>query len=123
MADAPELRYVLGVAYPANRVDGHGEFMTAEDVRRAAWEFIQNPEIGLQHEDGTLGHARVVESYIWNFPDQTMTGVDGAGQTVHTGDWLVGAVFDEPTWAAIKAGKFTGWSIQGVAARKPNQEL
>lgn len=114
-----EERYVLGIAYPANRVDGHGDFMRPETVQKAAWDYIQKGEIGLHHQDGTVGHATVVESYIYRGPDWVQTAADGSQQIVKSGDWLVGAVFDEPTWADIKAGKYNGWSIQGMASRRP----
>lgn len=118
-----ESRYVLGVAYPANRVDGHGEFMNAEDVQKSAWGFLRKgQQIGLHHADGTIGHADVAESYIYRGPDWTQEAVDGSTQVVKSGDWLVGVIFDEPTWALVKSGHFNGWSIQGLAARRPNQE-
>lgn len=118
-----EERYVLGIAYPANRVDGHDEFMTTDTVQKAAWGYVsKGGQIGLHHADGTVGHAEVVESYIYRGPDWTQTAADGSTQVVKSGDWLVGAVFDEPTWELIKSGQFTGWSIQGLAARRPAKE-
>ena len=33
------------------------------------------------------------------------------------GKSLLGAIFDPPTWAAVKAGQLTGWSIDGVGRR------
>ncbi|QAY16118.1 capsid maturation protease [Arthrobacter phage Sonali] len=117
-----EERYVLGIAYPADRVDGHGEYMTQETVQKAAWGYLQHGQIGLHHADGTVGHATVVESYIYRGPDWKQTAADGSEQIVKSGDWLVGAVFDEPTWALIKSGQFNGWSIQGLASRRPATE-
>lgn len=115
-------RYVLGVAYPANRVDGHGDFMVEQTVQKAAWGYIRKGDVGLHHIDGTVGHAEVVESYIYRGPDWVQTAVDGSQQIIKAGDWLVGAVFDEPTWKLIKSGHFNGWSIQGLAARRPPKE-
>jgi hypothetical protein len=117
-----EERYVLGIAYPADRVDGHGEYMTATTVQKAAWDYLRKGQIGLHHADGTVGHANIVESYIYRGPDWTQQAADGSQQVVKSGDWLVGAVFDEPTWADVKSGKFNGWSIQGLASRRPNSE-
>lgn len=117
-----EERYVLGIAYPANRVDGHGEFMTTDTVQKSAWGFIGKGQIGLHHTDGSTGHAEVVESYVYRGPDWSQTAADGSTQVVKSGDWLVGAVFDEPTWELVKSGHFNGWSIQGLAARRPAQE-
>lgn len=119
---ATEERYVLGVAYPADRVDGHGDFMKAETVQKMAWDYLRRGEVGLHHRDGTEGHADVVESYIYRGPDWHQTAADGTAQIVKSGDWLLGAVFDAPTWELVKSGKFNGWSIQGLAARRPVQE-
>ncbi|QGJ93454.1 capsid maturation protease [Arthrobacter phage Mufasa8] len=117
----PEERYVLGVAYPANRPDGHGDYMVPETVEKAAWGYYQTGDVGLQHRDGTIGHATVVESYIYRGPDWKQRGADGSEQIIKSGDWLLGAILDEPTWEAVKKGDFTGWSIQGAGVRLRNQ--
>lgn len=115
-------RYVLGIAYPADRVDGHGDTMTARTVQKAAWDYLRKGAVGLHHADGTVGHADVVESYIYRGPDWVQTATDGTTQIVKSGDWLLGAVFDAPTWDRIQKGQFNGWSIQGLAARRPAQK-
>lgn len=114
-------RFAWGVAYPANRVDGHGEYMTPETVEAAAWSFLRDGgrQIGFQHADGTLGHGQVVESAIWRADPWTTTGIDGEPQTINPGDWVLGVVFDDPGWREIKAGKARGWSIDGLGKRKP----
>lgn len=113
-----EQRFTLGVAYPANTVDGHGEFMDPADVEHACWGYLaQGRQVGVQHTDGTVGHGTVVESYIWRGPDWTIDQ-----QTIHAGDWLLGVVWDEPTWQRIKNGDLTGFSIQGLGSRIPNTE-
>jgi hypothetical protein len=114
-----EQRYALGVAYPADQLDGHGEFMTPEDVEQAAWGFLRlGPQVGLYHADGTIGHAQVVESYIYRGPDWQL-----GDQTVHAGDWLLGVIFDPDTWELVKAGRIVGWSIQGIGSRIPDTEI
>jgi hypothetical protein len=118
-----EERYVLGVAYQAGRdplikrgADGGRDFFTADELEKASRTFLKSGamQIGIEHADGTMGHADVVESYIyrgplWQQPD---------GTVVKSGDWLVGAVLDEPTWAQVKTGRITGWSPQGTAKRR-----
>lgn len=116
-----DVHYVLGVAYPANRVDGHGEFMSAVSVRKSARTFLgpEGLEVGLQHVDGTVGHGNVVDSFVWpdGAPDWVTVGVDGREQVIKSGDWLLGVEFDAQTWPAIRTGKYNGWSIQGMGAR------
>jgi hypothetical protein len=116
-----EQRYVLSLAYPAGRdarivkgADGARDFFTPVELEKAAWEFLASrPEVGLQHADGTVGAAQVVESYIYRGPAWDV----GNGVVVKSGDWLVGAICDETTWADVKKGKYTGISMQGMARR------
>lgn len=124
-----EQRYLLGIAYQAGPdpriatgADGSRDFFSPQELEKAAWEFAKSSRsIGLHHAGGTEGHADVVESYVYRGPDWDL----GDGVIVKAGDWLLGAVLDEPTWELYKAGEFTGWSPQGTAKRRrptPNPE-
>lgn len=113
-------RYTLGVAYPARRIgkvddgaDTHGDYMSAEDLELAAWRFLERPDVGVMHADGTGGAAKVVESYIYRGPTWKVDD-----QVVEPGDWLVGAVWSEEAWPSIAKGQLTGWSMQGMATRE-----
>jgi hypothetical protein len=106
-----ESRYTLGIAYPANEVDAHGDFTDAAELEEAAWNFmVKSRNIGTDHEDGTDFSGTVVESYIYRGPDWT-----SGEETITPGDWLVGAVWAEESWDRVKKGELTGWSIQGLA--------
>ena len=114
-----EKRFVLGIAYQAGRnpliklgADGHRDFFTAEELERAAWQFMKSRESGVMHVDGTLGHADIVESYIYRGPDW-----DVGGTIVKSGDWVIGAKLDKIAWQAVKDGRLTGWSPQGSGNR------
>jgi hypothetical protein len=112
-------RFVLGVAYPADRLDGHDEFMTKEEVEKAAWDYARNHRrIGFYHVDGTEGHADVVESYIWRGPDWITTDIDGKEQVIKAGDWVMGAILDQPGFDLVRRRKADGWSVDGVARRR-----
>jgi hypothetical protein len=115
-----ESRYVLGVAYPAHELDGHDEGMTGPTVEQTAWGYLADGgrQIGLFHADQTVGHATVVESYVYRGPDWELTDASGQTQVVKAGDWLLGAVFDEPAWRLVKAGRVQGWSIDGAGKRR-----
>lgn len=109
-----EQRYTLGIAYPANEVDAHGEFASASALEQAAWSALgRGVTAGIQHRPGTDGAGRVVESYIWRAAETRI-----GDETVKPGDWLVGCLWSSEAWAAIKAGTLTGYSIQGVARVK-----
>ncbi|MFJ9771226.1 XkdF-like putative serine protease domain-containing protein [Kitasatospora sp. NPDC101157] len=122
----PEQRYVLGIAYQAGPdpriqrgADGGRDFFTPAELEKAAWSFLQDggAQVGIGHVDGTTGAATVVESYIWRGPDWDL----GDGTVVKAGDWLVGAILDEPAWQLYKSGRITGFSPQGMARRIPNR--
>jgi hypothetical protein len=114
-------RYTLGVAYPVDEVDAHGDFTDAAELEKAAWLFMEDviakgeAGVGTDHEDGTDGAAQVVESYIYRGPQWVD---EESGEVVaKAGDWLVGAVWSEAGWERVQKGELVGWSIQGLATR------
>ena len=116
-----ERRYTLTVAYPADRADvavaadGHRDFASKSAVEDAAWNYLRKGgKVGLHHADGTEGAGEVVESFIWPADDWATS----AGYVVKAGDWLVGIVWDEPSWELVKAGRIGGVSMQGSAKRR-----
>ncbi|MFJ4787568.1 XkdF-like putative serine protease domain-containing protein [Streptomyces sp. NPDC088794] len=122
----PEQRYVLGVAHQAGPdpkiqrgLDGARDYFSPEELEKAAWTFLPSgAQVGLFHgPDNTVGHATVVESYIWRADPWDL----GDGVTVRKGDWLIGAILDDTAWNLVKSGRVTGWSLQGTARRRPAQ--
>lgn len=120
-----ERRYTLGVAYPAMKADprraadGHRDFVSPEVLEKTAWEWMaKHRDINLFHQDKTSGHGTVVESYIYRGPDwEQPSPVDGKPYLVKSGDWLLGAVWDDYGWTLVKAGLVNGWSPEGSARR------
>lgn len=122
-AEKPEYqKYTLGVVYPAKQIDFHGDTMSHDELEKAAWNFMGkdsvSSRVGLMHKQGTAGAARVVESYIYRGPKWEMKDATGADQTVMPGDWLMGVVWNDEGWNAIKAGEITGYSLQGIARKE-----
>lgn len=123
---ATEQRYVLALAYQAGMddrivkgADGSRDYFTPAELEKAAWSFLNgSPEIGLYHVDGTAGHARVVESYVWRGNDWPVIAPDGSEQVVKAGDWLLGLQLDDVAWQLYKSGRVSGVSIQGSARRR-----
>jgi hypothetical protein len=112
-------RFVLGVAYSPDTVDGHGEFMSAPELERIAWEYCRKHRtIGFYHADGTLGHAEVVESYIHRGDDWETSDIHGNLQVVKKGSWVLGALLDEPGFAQVTSQKADGWSMDGLMGRR-----
>ena len=120
---AEEQKYTLGVVYPAKEVDFHGDTMTPEELEKTAWNFMGKDgmasRVGLMHRPGTAGAGRVVESYIYRGPkwEQKAAG-DVAPQMVEPGDWLLGVVWNDEGWQAVKSGQIKGYSLQGLARKE-----
>lgn len=114
-ASAATKQYTLGIAYPALRVDAHGDFATHEDLERAAWEYsIHHRTIGVRHKNGTEGAGVVVESYIYRGPIWEMKDASGKTQTVHPGDWMLGVIWSDGIWHdGIATGELSGYSFEG----------
>ena len=114
-----ERRYTLSVGYPANAADiqksrdGHIDFASPEELEKAAWNYMAQPHVGAVHAPGTEGAGRIVESYIYRGPDWEV-----GDAVVKSGDWLIGTIWSEPVWEAIKAGHIRGTSMQGTAKRR-----
>lgn len=115
-------RFVLGFAHQAGPdprirkgVDGRRDYFANDTLEKAAWRFMGSEKlVGTQHSDGTTGQAEIVESYIYRGPDWEIR----PGVIAKSGDWLVGAILNEPAWAAYERGEFDGFSVQGRARRR-----
>lgn len=123
-AETPK-RFTLGVAYAANKPDvakakdGHRDFADPEALEECAWNYLRKgAQIGLFHEEGTYGHADVVESYIYRGPDWEVTGVRGDTYVIKAGDWMLGAIWDALGFEAVEKQLANGWSPQGRASRR-----
>lgn len=122
---AVEQQYTLGLAYPAMKVDvavakdGRRDFVTAEVLERTAWRWMKDQrDIGLFHEEGTSGHAEVVESYIYRGPDWVCAQPGNKQVVIKSGDWMLGTVWDDYGWNLVKKGLVRGWSPEGQARRR-----
>ena len=118
-SSSDDLRYTLGVAYPAGELDKHGDYATADELEGAAWAFMASGQIakaapGVDHAVGSAGAGEVVESYIYRGPDWEI-----GDQVVKCGDWMLGVVWDDDTWTSIKKGERNGYSMQGTGKRRP----
>lgn len=116
--DEDRQRYTLGVVYAKNELDSEKDFATEDDLEKAAWEYLANTrDIGVMHKDGTSGAGVLVESYIYRGPRWEVEG-----QVVEPGDWVAGAIWEEPTFKRILNGDLTGWSLQGEADMPEGEE-
>lgn len=117
-------RFALAIAYPADKpdvsraADGFRDVVNARNLEKAAWRYmIKSRDVGMHHQVGTGGAAQVVESHIHRAGPWRVTAADGSTVVVNDGDWVVGVIFSEPAWEAVKSGQLRGFSPQGGARR------
>ena len=110
-----EERIVFGIVMEPDATDTQGDFQREEVIRRAAHWYMENHQnVGLQHKLMLGDGARVLESYIAR-SDTEINGV-----AIRKGTWLMAVrILDDETWAGVKSGTITGFSIGGRGHREP----
>jgi len=114
--DNPE-RIVYGVVYEPDVKDTQDDWMTEDEIRKAAYSFMENGEVSKVNHIGRAIASQVLETYI--------APVDFRieGQLVTKGSWVLAErVLDDDTWEKIEKGEITGFSMAGEGMRIPNKE-
>lgn len=110
-SDTPELQIVYGEVYAPDRLDAQDEFMTRDEIRKMAHEFIRSGKMGqidVLHNNNIVQGCSVVESFIARDDDPTFIP--------HS--WVVGVhVGDPDLWASIKKGDLNGFSMEALVQR------
>ncbi len=115
--DAPR-RMVYGIVYAPNETDTEGDTMTAADIERAAYGFLQSRRSACIDADHDHAAARgyVAESWLVRAGDPMFPAEP-------EGAWAVGIkVTDPDTWARIERGELKALSLAGVGRREPAPE-
>lgn len=103
-------RIVYGIVYEPGVEDSQGDSATAEEIEKAAHQFMVEVQTFKVMHKGKTANVKVLESYI---APQDLTI---AGTKISKGTWvLVTKVFDDKVWKAIKDGELTGYSMAGYA--------
>lgn len=102
-------RMVWAEVYAPNRPDSGGDFMTAEEIKKAAYQFMKNmrlDQIDSQHNNELVEGAFIVESFIARKDDPHF--IEGA--------WVVGMHVDnDEMWEKIEKGEINGFSLEAIA--------
>lgn len=108
-ADA-DRHYVTGIVYEPMVEDTQGNFMTAEEITKAAYYFAKNGgKVDIQHSFEPFEGAAVVESWI------AKADFEIDGEPVKEGTWLMTMeITDEEVWNSIEKGDITGFSMGGI---------
>lgn len=101
--------YVTGVVYEPLVEDAHGDFMSEEEITKAAHWFAKNGNnVDVQHSFQPLEGAAVVENWI------AKSDFEIDGETIKKGTWLITAeITDNDIWDKIEKGEITGFSMGG----------
>jgi hypothetical protein len=107
--DSQEKHYITGVVYEPLVGDAHDNYMTAEEIKKAADWFNTNGQgADLQHNYSVQEGITITKSWVVE-EDTTINGT-----VVKAGTWLAEAeVTDSNLWEKIEKGEITGWSMGG----------
>lgn len=102
--------FVTGIVYEPMTEDAHGNYMTADEIAKAAYWFAKNGnKVDLQHNFVSEEGTAVVESWI------AKSDCDIGGETVKQGTWLMTVeINDDSLWQSIQNGEITGLSMGGL---------
>lgn len=105
-----EAHYVTGIVYEPMVEDSQGNYMTAEEIEKAAHWFAKNGNsVDLQHNFEALDGASVVETWI------AKADYEIDGQPVKKGSWLMTMeIANDSIFEAIQKGEITGFSMGGT---------
>ena len=104
-----EKHYVTGVVYEPMVEDTDGNYMTEDEITKAAHWFMKNAgDADIQHCFEKAEGVEVVESYV------AKCDMEIEGQTIKKGTWLMTMeVSDDEVWDKIEKGEITGFSMGG----------
>lgn len=102
--------HITGIVYEPMSEDAHGDFMTEEEIQKAAYWFAKNGDkVDRQHNFETLPGTVIVENWV------TKSDTEINGQQVRKGTWLITVEVDDPdVWESVCKGEITGFSMGGV---------
>ena len=105
-----ETHYITGVVYEPLTEDTDGEFMTAEEIRKAAYWYAKNGDkVDVQHNFEPNENCTVVENWV------AKCDFELNGQSVKEGTWLMTVeVIDDELWSKVEKGEITGFSMGGI---------
>ena len=108
-ADA-DSHFVTGIVYEPMVEDSQGNYMTEEEITKAAYWFAKNGnQVDLQHCFEKCSGAAVVESYV------AKCDMEIEGETIKKGTWLMTMeISDADVWESIQKGEITGFSMGGI---------
>lgn len=102
---------VSGVVYEPLIPDSDGEFMTEDDVEKAAHSFMDSGHrLDVMHDSKPRQSIRLLESFV------TPCEMAYGEQAIAKGTWIMTVrIDDDDLWAQVQNGSLTGFSMAGTA--------
>lgn len=111
-ADKNPERIVMGIVYEPDTKDSQGDWANEDEIREAAYSFMESEQVYKINHEGSGASIRVLESFI------APVDYELEGEKVKKGSWMLGSrVVDEDVWEKIESGELTGYSMAGMALR------
>jgi hypothetical protein len=108
--DEHDEHIVCGIVYEPGVEDSQGDEATAEEIRKAAYRFMESSQKFKLNHQGNPVKASVLESML------APADFELNGQQVKKGSWVLTLrINDENAWQKIKKGELTGFSMAGLA--------
>ena len=105
-----EEQIVFGEVYAPGFPDSQGDFSTAEEIKKMAYNFLRKgitSNIDVNHSQKQSG-SYVVESFIAQKDDPIFI----------PGSWVIGVhIPDVAIWKMVKSGELNGFSLDGMGVR------
>lgn len=105
-------------------IDRQGDWITPDEIEKAAYEYVIKSRVGgHQHkrtEQGAFHASDMIESIV--FTPEKIAKM-GLPDDFPVGWWVGYKVRDDETWAKVKKGDITGFSIHGRGKRAQVGEL
>ena len=104
-----DTHFVTGIVYEPMAVDTDNNYMTEEEITKAAYLYVKNNgNVDLQHTFEKAEGANMVESWI------TKSDCEIEGQPIKKGTWMMTVeITDNDVWDAVEKGDITGFSMGG----------
>lgn len=107
-----EKQIVWAEVYAPNVPDSDGEFMTADEIEKMAYDFMRRHKqesVDIFHTNEVPDGVCVVESFIARKGDPDFT----------EGAWVAGIHVPDPeTWGKIKKGEINGFSMEAMVHKE-----
>lgn len=105
-----ELHHITGVVYEPMVEDAHDNYMTEEEIQKAAYWFAKNGDkVDLQHDFKECDSCTVVETWV----AKADFSIDD--EPIKKGTWLMTVeIADDDIWEKVEKKEITGFSMGGI---------